>query len=74
MIANQFQQQYTKTQLIDIYTTAYKFHKNEADKFKGLLATLSDSQLTDLDRPNVKLTYEVTEEMKRLLIKKNDEL
>ena len=73
-IASQFQQQYTKPQLIEVYTTAYKFHKREADKYKGLLTKLSGRLVPDLDEPDVTLTYDVTEEMKRLLLKKNYEL
>ena len=73
-IADHFHQQCTKTQLIEIYTAAYKFHKGEADKFKGLLAKLSDSLVSDLDLPEVKMTYDVTDQMKQLLVKKNDEL
>ena len=42
-IADHFHQQCTKTQLIEIYTAAYKFHKGEADKFKGLQKTCSQA-------------------------------
>ena len=73
-IVNHFHQQCTKTQLIEIYTAAYKFHKSESDKFKSLLSQLSNSLVSDLDLPEVKLTYDVTDQMKQLLVKKNEEL
>ena len=69
-----FEKECSKTQLIDIYTAAYKFHQKEADKYKAMLTQLSGNLVLALDQPDVKLTYDVTEEMKRLLVKKNDEL
>ena len=69
-----FEKECSKTQLIEIYTSAYKFHQKEADKYKAMLTQLSGSLVLALDQPDVKLTYDVTEEMKRLLVKKNDEL
>ena len=48
--------------------------KSESDKFKSLLAQLSNSLVSDLDLPEVKMTYDVTDQMKHLLVKKNEEL
>ena len=36
-IVQKFEKECSKTQLIDIYTSAYKFHQKEADKYKAML-------------------------------------
>ena len=65
---------YTKSQLIEVYTAAYKFHKRETEKFRALLTELSGSIVLELDKPEVNVTYDLTEEMKRLLLKRQDEM
>ena len=52
-IMQKFQQEYSKTQLIEIYSVAYKFHRKEAEKFKAMLMQLSDNLVSDLDKPDI---------------------
>ena len=73
-ISKEFHQLYTKSQLIEVYTAAYKFHKRETEKFRALLTELSGSIVLELDKPEVNVTYDLTEEMKRLLLKRQDEM
>ena len=73
-IVQKLEKQYNKTQMIEIYSAAYRFHSREAGKFKAMLAQLSNSLVPDLDKPDVNMTYDLTEEMKRLLVKKKNEL
>ncbi len=58
--------------MIDIYTAAYKFHRQEAEKFKAMLSQLSGNLVPDLDKPDIEMTYDITEEMKKLLQMKKD--
>ena len=46
----------------------------EATKFKALLQQLSGSIVAELDREEVVLSYNVTEEMKKLIAKQNNAL
>ena len=52
-IMQKFQQEYSKTQLIEIYSVAYKFHRKEAEKFKAMLTQLSGNLVLDLDKPDI---------------------
>ena len=71
-LSQQFKEKYTDTQLIEVYSSAYKFHKREADKMKILLNELTGSIVPDLDKPELKLTYDVSEVMKNLVVQKNN--
>ena len=73
-ITEQFRQQYSNPQLLETYIKAYKVHKKEMLKFKALITQLSGSIVPDLDQPDVELTYDVTEEMKKLLLQAKDKI
>ena len=43
-------------------------------KLKAMLTQLSDSIVADLDKPEITVTYDITDEMKKLLLKKQEEM
>ena len=73
-LCQSFQREVNKPELIALYTKAYKWHAQEAARYKSLLDQIGRSLTHDLDQQMQPLPWGVNESMKQLLDKKKDEL
>ena len=60
--------------MIAVYTKAYKWHSQEAARYKSLLDHIGRSLTSDLDQQLIPLPWGVNENMKQLLEKKKEQL
>ena len=74
MLSIQLKDDLPKSELIDHLTSAYHWHKSQADRFKLLLEEVTASITSDLDRPIFFHNPEMKEEMKKVLEKKKKNL
>ena len=74
MLSIQFKDDLPKSELIDHLTSAYHWHKSQADRFKSLLEEVTASITADIDGPVYFHGPEMKEEMRKVLEKKKKDL
>ena len=70
LLSIQLREDLPKSELIDHLTSAYHWHKSQADRFKSLLEEVTASITADIDRPVYFHSKEMKDEMKKVLEKK----
>ena len=74
-LSQTFEREMTKPEMIELYTKAYKWHTQEAVRYKSLLDQVARSLTQDLDDHMLQpLPWGVNEQMKQMLEKKKDQL